>query len=133
MKKCPFCAVPIPINRSKAEIGAVQVSDKKKEIKTRTEEIQDEAIKCKHCNEFLEAPPSAKPKTPWYAKTSVLVFSFLALGPLALPLVWFHPFYSLRKKTLLTVVVLALTYALSVFFYRTAATLLSYYKEAGLF
>ena len=69
MKKCPFCAVPIPINRSKAEIGAVQVAIQKKKIKTWTEKIQDEAIKCKHCNEFLVELPPPKSKTPWYAKT----------------------------------------------------------------
>ena len=129
MKKCPFCAVPIPINRSTAEIGAVQVTIQKKEIKTWTEEIQEEAIKCKHCGEFLLEPPKA-PKTPWYAKSPVLWISFLTVGPFALPLVWFNPAYSRAKKIVLTVIVLVLTYALSAVFFHAAKTILDYYKQA---
>ena len=105
MKKCPFCA----------------------------DEIQDEAIKCKHCNEFLAALPPSKPKTPWYAKTSLLVLSFLTVGPFALPLVWFNPAFSMRKKMILTGVVLVVTYALSVVIFRAVGTILDSYKQVGLF
>ncbi len=104
MKKCPFCA----------------------------EEIQDEAVKCRHCNEFLAARPEA-PKTPWYGKTATLVVSFLTVGPFALPLVWFHPGYSRRKKIIVTVIVLALTYVLVAVFLHAAKTILDYYKEVGIF
>jgi len=132
MKKCPFCAVPIPIKRSEAEIGAVQVTVQKKEIMTWTEEIQDEAIKCRFCNEFLSARPET-PKTPWYCKSSVLAICFLTVGPFALPLVWLHPVFSFRKKIILTVIVLALTYWLGSLFLHSAKTIFDYYKQVGIF
>jgi hypothetical protein len=104
MKKCPFCA----------------------------EEIQDEAVKCKHCNEFLAARPEA-PKTPWYGKTAVLIVSFLTVGPFALPLVWFNPTYKRRTKIIVTVIVLVLTGVLVAAAFNAARTLYGYYKQAGVF
>jgi hypothetical protein len=92
MKKCPFCA----------------------------EEIQDDAIKCKHCNEFLDGRPrenAAAPegkKVPWFFSKTSIVLSVVTLGPLALPLVWFHPKYSLTKKIVVTAIIVVLTYYLGV-------------------
>ena len=61
------------------------------------------------------------------------LLSFLTVGPFALPLVWFNPAFSPRKKIILTVIVLALTYALGMVFLRAVKTIFDYYKEVGIF
>jgi hypothetical protein len=79
VKRCPFCA----------------------------EEIQNEAVKCRFCGEFLLKSNTLR--TKWYFSTGTLVIALLSVGPLALPLVWFNPRYKPITKFVLTVVVIALS------------------------
>lgn len=81
---------------------------------------------CDHCGQPINTsatesnPPPLptqqnqhkKSDLPWYFRTSIIVLLLLSVGPLALPLVWFHPSLSRLRKLVVTLIVLVLTYAL---------------------
>lgn len=116
MKKCPFCA----------------------------EQIQDEAVKCRFCGEFLDgrvtAPLSGSVApagtTPWYYRHSAWVVGFLCFGPFILPLVWINPRLTKELKILISIGMLVVSWILAKLLWQSFVSLKEYYgilKGMGIY
>ena len=69
-----------------------------------------------------------KERDKWYLKTSTLIIAFLCVGPLALPLLWFNHRFTKRSKVIITIIVLILSYYLTIALVDSLRSITRYYQ-----
>jgi hypothetical protein len=103
MKKCPFCH----------------------------ELVQNDAKYCPNCGADLRIVvphPSSQEQLPWYFRKMFIAIAVLSVGPLALPLIWFHPQTTRAWKIGLTIAILVLSWFLYLATLESLRTIKQYYK-----
>ena len=70
-------------------------------------------------------------KGKWYLSSTSLVVSFLCVGPFMLPLLWMKPELSNQKKIIYTLIIIALTYLMTVVFVKSLKSIFDAYNFAG--
>jgi hypothetical protein len=66
-------------------------------------EIDNNVKVCTYCGKSV-----AKKFKAWYFRNWLLLTAFLLVGPLALPLLWFNPYFNKVIKIIVSIIVLVL-------------------------
>ncbi|MDP2980937.1 MAG: hypothetical protein Q8N67_02595, partial [Candidatus Omnitrophota bacterium] len=63
-----------------------------------------------------------------YFSMATFVMALLCVGPFALPLLWLNPRFTLKRKVIVSIIVVVLTYFLTVMLVKSVNSLKSYYQ-----
>lgn len=86
-------------------------------------DIEGDSTWCRHCGKQLVA------KEKWYHSPVALVLGFLLVQPFILPAVWSHPRYSRSTKTIITIIVLILTYLMFQWMWQSLKSIFAVYDQ----